>query len=40
VERHITDGAPARVDYGLTEKGRALEPALRALKSWSHDHLC
>jgi DNA-binding HxlR family transcriptional regulator len=40
VERHVTDGAPVRVDYALTEKGRALEPALRALKSWSHDHLC
>src|SRR4051794_12867181 len=40
VERHMTDGTPARVDYALTEKGRALEPALRALKSWSHEHIC
>src|SRR5687767_10293201 len=40
VERHVSDDAPVRVEYGLTEKGVALEPALRALKSWSHDHLC
>ena len=40
VERHVTDDPPVRVDYALTSKGRALEPALRALKSWSHEHRC
>jgi DNA-binding HxlR family transcriptional regulator len=39
VERRVYDGAPVRVEYCLTEKGRALEPALRALKSWSHSYL-
>ena len=35
VERHVSDGSPVRVEYGLTDKGRALEPAVRALKSWA-----
>jgi DNA-binding HxlR family transcriptional regulator len=39
VERRVYDGSPVRVEYCLTEKGRALEPALRALKSWSHSYL-
>src|SRR3954447_4160045 len=39
VERRVYDGSPIRVEYALTEKGRALEPALRALKSWSHSYL-
>ena len=36
VERHVRDGAPARVEYGLTDMGRELAPALQQLKSWSH----
>ena len=39
VERSVYDEAPVRVEYALTPKGRALEPALRALKSWSHSYL-
>ena len=39
VQRRVYDGAPVRVEYSMTEKGRALEPALRALKSWSHSYL-
>jgi DNA-binding HxlR family transcriptional regulator len=35
VERHVIDDSPVRVEYGLTEKGRALEPTLRSLKSWA-----
>ncbi len=34
VERSVHDGSRARVSYALTEKGRALEPALRELKDW------
>jgi DNA-binding HxlR family transcriptional regulator len=37
VERH--QGGPGRVEYGLTEKGRALEPAVRALKTWARSYL-
>ena len=36
VERRALGGAPVRVQYALTRKGRALEPAVRALKSWAH----
>lgn len=39
VERRVFDESPVRVEYGLTEKGRALEPAVRALKAWARDHL-
>lgn len=35
VERSVHPGSPARVSYALTEKGQALEPALRELRSWA-----
>jgi DNA-binding HxlR family transcriptional regulator len=35
VERSVHPGAPARVSYALTEKGRALTPALHALRDWA-----
>jgi DNA-binding HxlR family transcriptional regulator len=38
VERRVYDETPVRVEYALTAKGQALEPALNALKSWSHDY--
>src|SRR3954468_5117486 len=39
VERDVIDDTPVRVEYGLTEKGRALEPALRSLKGWARNWL-
>jgi DNA-binding HxlR family transcriptional regulator len=39
VERRVLDGAPVRVEYSLTAKGRALGPTLGALKDWAHEHL-
>jgi DNA-binding HxlR family transcriptional regulator len=39
VERKVLDGAPVRVEYSLTAKGRALEPALGALKEWAREHV-
>src|SRR6266550_2620518 len=39
VERRVLDGSPVRVEYSLTQKGRALEPTLRELKDWAHEHL-
>ena len=39
VERRVLDAAPVRVEYSLTEKGRALEPALASLKEWAREHL-
>jgi DNA-binding HxlR family transcriptional regulator len=35
VERRVIDDMPVRVEYALTPKGRALEPALRSLKVWA-----
>ena len=39
VERRVLDGSPVRVEYSLTEKGKALEPAIRALKEWGREWL-
>jgi DNA-binding HxlR family transcriptional regulator len=39
VDRRVIDDTPVRVEYALTDKGYALEPAVRALKSWAHDWL-
>ena len=35
VERRVIDDMPVKVEYALTEKGEALEPAVRALKTWA-----
>src|SRR5690242_14622941 len=35
VLRSVIDAPPVRVEYGLTGKGRALEPSVRALKQWA-----
>lgn len=37
VSREVFVGSPVRVEYTLTEKGRALAPVLDAIESWSHD---
>jgi DNA-binding HxlR family transcriptional regulator len=39
VERNVLDGTPVRVEYAMTDKGRALEPTVRALKSWAREWL-
>src|SRR3954451_21804051 len=39
VERRVLEGSPVRVEYSLTERGRALEPTLRSLKQWANQHL-
>jgi DNA-binding HxlR family transcriptional regulator len=35
VVRHVSAEPPVRVDYELTAKGRALEPALAAIGAWA-----
>ena len=35
VERSVHAETPPRVSYALTEKGRALRPAIRELRSWA-----
>lgn len=37
VSREVFVGSPVRVEYTLTEKGRALAPILDAIESWSHE---
>jgi DNA-binding HxlR family transcriptional regulator len=39
VEREVFDGAPIRVEYTLTPKGLALEPAIGALRFWAREWL-
>lgn len=39
VTRHVTPSSPVRVEYTLTEAGRELEPAFRAISSWAHKWL-
>ena len=39
VERRPSEGVPMRIEYALTEKGRALEPAVRSLKVWARSWL-
>jgi DNA-binding HxlR family transcriptional regulator len=39
VHRTVIDDIPVRVEYRLTDKGRALEPTVRALKRWANDWL-
>jgi len=39
VERRVLDGSPVRVEYAMTDKGRALEPTVHALKSWANQWL-
>jgi DNA-binding HxlR family transcriptional regulator len=35
VRRSVHPGTPPRVSYGLTEKGRALGPAITELSAWA-----
>ena len=39
VAREVSDAAPVRVEYELTSKGRALEPAISSLRAWACDWL-
>jgi len=37
VERSVHAGTPPRVSYALTEKGKALRPAIWELRSWAQE---
>ena len=37
VERRVTPSTPVRVEYHLTDKGRALAPVLRAVSDWAYE---
>ena len=36
VERRVIPSTPVRIEYRLTEKGRALDPVLRAVSDWAY----
>jgi DNA-binding HxlR family transcriptional regulator len=37
IVRQVYPEAPIRVEYRLTEKGKALGPVIEAIQRWSHD---
>lgn len=37
VERNIYSEFPVRIEYSLSEKGKALEPVIQAIQHWSED---
>jgi DNA-binding HxlR family transcriptional regulator len=39
VTRTVTDSHPVRVDYALTEMGRALIPVVEAVAAWAETYL-
>ena len=39
IDRIVIPETPVRVEYCLTKKGRALEPAINAIADWAHDWL-
>jgi DNA-binding HxlR family transcriptional regulator len=39
VARRVIDDTPVRVEYALTDKGRALQPTVVALKRWANSWL-
>lgn len=39
ITRTVDDGPPIAVSYALTDRGRALVPALEQIAFWARDHL-
>lgn len=39
ISRNVDDGPPLSVSYELTERGRALMPALEQISLWASQHL-
>jgi DNA-binding HxlR family transcriptional regulator len=39
IERRVYPEMPVRIEYSLTEKGRALEPVMAAIGEWGHTWL-
>lgn len=37
VERNIYSEFPVRIEYSLSEKGKALEPVIQAIQYWAED---
>jgi DNA-binding HxlR family transcriptional regulator len=39
ITRTVDEGPPLAVSYELTDRGRALMPALEQIALWAHDNL-
>lgn len=39
ISRTVTPATPVRIEYELTEKGRAIGPVVDAVAAWAHDWL-
>jgi DNA-binding HxlR family transcriptional regulator len=39
IARTVEDGPPVSVSYALTDRGRALIPALEQISLWAQEHL-
>jgi DNA-binding HxlR family transcriptional regulator len=39
IARTVDEGPPISVSYALTDRGRALMPALEQIALWAHEHL-
>ncbi len=39
IARTVEEGPPVAVSYALTDRGRALMPALEEIARWAEDHL-
>ncbi|MCW2497008.1 helix-turn-helix domain-containing protein [Jatrophihabitans sp.] len=39
ISRRVDEGPPLSVSYALTERGRALMPALEQISTWAVEHL-
>ncbi|PKR78415.1 transcriptional regulator [Halalkalibacillus sediminis] len=37
VTRKVYDEIPVRIEYSLTDKGKALKPLLEEIQDWSHE---
>ncbi|WP_085993964.1 winged helix-turn-helix transcriptional regulator [Oceanobacillus senegalensis] len=39
VERNIYSEFPVRIEYSLSEKGKALEPVIKEIQNWAEDNV-
>lgn len=37
IKRNVYNETPVRIEYSLTEKGKALQPTIAEIQKWSHD---
>lgn len=39
VDRNIYSEFPVRIEYALSEKGKALEPVIKEIQNWAESHI-